>query len=73
MNLAARLRRSTGLTQAALAELAGTSQPTIAAFESRSVQSLRTIERLASAAGLGVHVCVRSAPDAGRSPEPGSA
>lgn len=57
MNLVARLRRSTGLTQAALARLAGTSQPTIAAYETGTKRpSLRTLERLASAAGLGVHV-----------------
>ena len=57
MNLVARLRRRTGLTQAALAELAGTSQPTIAAYETGTKRpSLRTLERLASAAGLGVHV-----------------
>ncbi|MDE0220989.1 MAG: helix-turn-helix transcriptional regulator [Spirochaetaceae bacterium] len=57
MNLVARLRRRTGLTQVALAELAGTSQPTIAAYESGTKRpSLRTLERLAAAAGLGVHV-----------------
>ena len=57
MNLVARLRRSTGLTQAALAELAGTSQPTIAAYETGAKRpSLRTLQRMASAAGLGVHV-----------------
>ena len=57
MNLVARLRRSTGLTQAALAALAGTSQPTIAAYETGTKRpSLRTLQRLASATGLGVHV-----------------
>ena len=57
MNLVARLRRITGLTQAALAALAGTSQPTIAAYETGTKRpSLRTLQRLASAAGLGVHV-----------------
>ena len=57
MNLVARLRRSTGLTQSALAALAGTSQPTIAAYESGTKRpSLRTLQRLAAAAGLGVHV-----------------
>ena len=59
MNLVARLRRSTGLTQAALAELAGTSQPTIAAYETGTKRpTLRTLQRLASAAGLGVHVAL---------------
>ena len=57
MNLIARLRRSTGLTQAALARLAGTSQPTIAAYESGTKRpTLRTLQRLAGAAGLDVHV-----------------
>ena len=57
MNLIARLRRSTGLTQAALAELAGTSQSTIAAYETGTKRpSLRTLQRIAAAVGLGVHV-----------------
>ena len=57
MNPVARLRRITGLTQSALAALAGTSQPTIAAYETGTKRpSLRTLQRLASAAGLGVHV-----------------
>ena len=59
MNVVSRLRRSTGLTQAALAELAGTSQPTIAAYETGAKRpSLRTLQRLASAAGLDVHVAL---------------
>ena len=74
MNLVARLRRSAGLTQAALAELAGTSQPTIAAYETGTKRpNLRTLQRLASAVGLGVPCVIRSAPDAGRPPEPGPA
>ena len=57
MNLVVRLRRTTGLTQAALAELAGTSQPTIAAYEAGTKRpSLRTLQRMAAAVGLGVHV-----------------
>ena len=57
MNLVTGLRRSTGLTQAALAALAGTSQPTIAAYETGTKRpSLRTLQRLASAVGLGVHI-----------------
>ena len=57
MNLVVRLRRSAGLTQAALAELSGTSQPTIAAYETGTKRpSLRTLQRMASAVGLGVHV-----------------
>ena len=40
-----------------MAELAGTSQPTIAAYETGTKRpSLRTLQRLASAVGLGVHV-----------------
>ena len=57
MNLVVRLRRITGLTQSALAALAGTSQPTIAAYETGTKRpSLRTLQRLAAAAGLAVHV-----------------
>ena len=59
MSLVARLRRSAGLTQAKLAELAGTSQPTIAAYETGTKRpSLSTLRRLASAAGLDVHVAL---------------
>lgn len=47
------LRRRTGLTQDALAQLAGTSQPTIAAYESgRKSPTLTTAARLARAVGL---------------------
>ncbi|MFW6083978.1 MAG: helix-turn-helix transcriptional regulator [Gemmatimonadota bacterium] len=47
------LRQRSGLTQAALAEEGGTSQPTIAAYETGDrVPNLRTAERLAEAAGL---------------------
>ena len=47
------LRRRAGVTQSRLAELAGTSQPTIAAYESGSkVPNLRTLRRLARALGL---------------------
>ncbi len=46
-----------GLTQAALASAAGTSQPTIAAYEAgRKSPTLRTVERLAGAAGLEMTV-----------------
>ena len=59
MSLVARLRRSTGLTQAGLAALAGTSQPTIAAYETGTKHpSLSTLQRLASSAGLDVHVAL---------------
>lgn len=47
------LRRQRGLTQSQLAELAGTSQPTIAAYESgKKSPTLRTVERLARSVGL---------------------
>ncbi len=46
------LRDTAGLTQAELAELAGTSQPTIAAYEAgRKSPTLRTLRRLAQSAG----------------------
>lgn len=48
-----RLRWLAGLTQAQLAGLAGTSQATIAAYESGAKSpTLRTLERLAEAGGL---------------------
>jgi transcriptional regulator with XRE-family HTH domain len=47
------LRRASGLTQAALARLGGTSQPTIAAYEAdRKSPTLATVQRLARGAGL---------------------
>jgi transcriptional regulator with XRE-family HTH domain len=53
MNPVRRLRERTRLSQRRLAELARTSQPTIAAYESGSKSpSLRTLGRLARAAGL---------------------
>jgi transcriptional regulator with XRE-family HTH domain len=53
MNEVRHLRRLAGVTQSRLAELAGTSQPTIAAYESGSkVPNLRTLRRLARALGL---------------------
>ena len=53
MNEMRLLRRRAGVTQSRLAELAGTSQPTIAAYESGSkVPNLRTLRRLARAVGL---------------------
>jgi transcriptional regulator with XRE-family HTH domain len=53
MNPVRVLRDQSGLTQAELAELAATSQPTIAAYEAgRKSPTLRTVHRLAEAAGL---------------------
>jgi len=47
------LRSRARVTQSRLAELAGTSQPTIAAYESgRKVPNLRTLRKLARAVGL---------------------
>lgn len=52
-----RLRRQAGVTQGALADAAGTSQPTIAAYEGgRKSPTLETLRRLASAVGLEVAV-----------------
>ncbi|MCU1452495.1 MAG: DNA-binding protein [Acidimicrobiales bacterium] len=51
------VRRCTGLSQRAFAELGGTSGPTIAAYELATKEPrLSTIERLAEAAGLEVQV-----------------
>ena len=53
MNPVRRLRQQAGVTQQALAELAGTSQATIAAYETcAKYPTWRTIDRLASALGL---------------------
>ena len=53
MNPVHDLRRQAGLTQVQLAAAAGTSQPTIAAYESgKKSPTLRTLTRIARAAGL---------------------
>lgn len=53
------LRRRAGLSQRALAELAGTSGPTVAAYESGTREPrLSTIERLAEATGAGLEVAI---------------
>lgn len=53
MSVVGELRRLAGLTQDQLAVAAGTSQPTIAAYESGGkVPNLRTLERLAASVGL---------------------
>lgn len=52
-----RLRERAGVTQARLADLAGTSQPAIAAYEAgRRIPTLGALERLASAVGLELAV-----------------
>lgn len=53
MNPVRELRRQTGRTQAQLAAAAGTSQPTIAAYETgRKSPTLRTLSRMARSVGL---------------------
>ncbi len=57
MNEVRQLRRQVGMSQRSLAAAAGTSQPTIAAYESgRKVPTLATLRRLAEAAGLEMSV-----------------
>ena len=57
MNPVRTLRERAKLTQAELARAAGTSQPAIAAYEAgRKSPTLRTVERLATAAGLDAFV-----------------
>jgi transcriptional regulator with XRE-family HTH domain len=52
-----KLRKEAGVTQRALAEAAGTSQPTIAAYEGgRKSPTLETVRRLANAVGLEMTV-----------------
>jgi transcriptional regulator with XRE-family HTH domain len=53
VNIVRDLRERSGLTQRQLAELGGTSQPTIAAYEAGSKSpNLKTVERLARSVGL---------------------
>lgn len=57
MNLVRQLRLQAGLTQALLAEAAGTSSQTISAYEvGRKSPNLATVLRLADAAGLRMEV-----------------
>ena len=57
MNIVRLLREQLGLTQQALAEKAGTSQPTIALYESGSKSpTLATLQRLASSLGFELAV-----------------
>jgi transcriptional regulator with XRE-family HTH domain len=56
MNVVRSLRRKAGLSQAALARVAATSQPTIAAYESgKKSPSWRTLSRLTEAAGVELY------------------
>jgi transcriptional regulator with XRE-family HTH domain len=53
MNAVRELRRRAGLTQTELARIAGTSQPTIAAYEAgRKSPTLQTLSRIARTVGL---------------------
>lgn len=55
-----RMRRAAGLSQEELAERAGTSQPTLAAYEAgRGEPRLATLERLAAAADFDLSIEVR--------------
>lgn len=58
-------RTQAGLTQAGLAHAAGTSQPTLAAYESGAKSpSVRTLDRIIRAAGATLDVTLRQAPPA---------
>lgn len=57
MNVVKLLRTRAGVTQARLAELGTTSQPTIAAYEAgRKTPTVRTLDRLTRAVGLALVV-----------------
>ena len=59
-------RARAGLTQAALATAAGTSQPTLAAYESGAKSpSVRTLDKIVRAAGFSLEAVLRPAPSAG--------
>ena len=62
VNPVQRIRHRAALTQNELARRAGTSQPTIASYESdRKNPTLRTLQRLAAAAGVVIDVQVHPA------------
>lgn len=62
MMIVREIRKASGLTQSELAELGGTSQPTIAAYESGAkVPNLKTLRRLAEAAGFDLRISVTPA------------
>ena len=57
MNVIKQIRSQTGLSQQQLADAAGTSQPTIAAYESgRKSPTIKTLERIATASGLQANI-----------------
>lgn len=58
-------RQRAGLTQVQLAAAAGTSQPTLAAYESGAKSpSVRTLDRIIRSTGATLHVTLRDAPAA---------
>ena len=60
-----RARRAAGLTLRALAERAGTSHATLAAYESaRAVPRVDTLDRILRAAGYATDIAVERRPDA---------
>ena len=60
------VRARAGLTQAALAHAAGTSQPTLAAYESGAKSpSVRTLDKIVRAAGFSLDAVLHTAPPAG--------
>jgi transcriptional regulator with XRE-family HTH domain len=61
-----RLRAATGLSQRALAQRAGTSQPAIARYErGTATPSWQTLQRLAAACGRRLSVGIEAVPDPG--------
>jgi predicted nucleotidyltransferase/DNA-binding XRE family transcriptional regulator len=59
-------RTRAGLTQAQLAQRAGTSQPTVAAYEAGTkVPTVETLTRLVAAAGLRLDVSISTVPISG--------
>ena len=61
-------RARAGMTQAALARAAGTSQPTLAAYESGAKSpSVRTLDKIVRAAGFSLDAVLHAAPAAGGS------
>lgn len=58
------LRRAAGLSQRALAQKAGTSQPAVARYErGGAIPSWETLERLARACGRRLSIGVETVPD----------
>lgn len=63
--LVRKARQQAGLTQAELADAAGTSQPAVAAYESgQRSPSVRTLDKLIRATGMRIDARLREAPPA---------